>query len=146
MPVAIWIASPRMWMFFTFVDSNVTKSTSHQRSFAVTTPAARAIAAARCGGRMFSTSARTGSWTSNFAGLVATSTSVRTWLGRYSTRPLYSSAHAFLNSPAFDVTSGFASRISTFDFGFARFKYHATWHARSYGPGGQRYGASGIDN
>ena len=59
--------------------------------------------------------------------------------------PLYSSAHAFLNSAPFDVTSPLPSRISTFDFGFARLKYHATWQARSYGPGGQRYGATGID-
>ena len=59
--------------------------------------------------------------------------------------PLYSSAHAFLNSAAFDVTSPLPSRISTFDRGFARLKYHATWHARSYGPGGQRYGATGIE-
>ena len=59
--------------------------------------------------------------------------------------PLYSSAHAFLNSPALDVTSGLPSRIRTLDFGFACLKYHATWQARSYGPGGQRYGATGME-
>ena len=77
-PVAIWIASPRTWTFFTLTDSNVRKSTSHQRSLAVTTPAARAIAPARCGGTTFSTSAFTLSCTSNFAVRVATSTSVST--------------------------------------------------------------------
>ena len=39
MPGAIWIASPSTWMFFTLIDSNVRKSTSHQRLFAVITPA-----------------------------------------------------------------------------------------------------------
>jgi hypothetical protein len=112
--------------------------------FAVTTFAARAIAPARCGGTTFSTSAFTSSAVSNFAVRVARSTSVSTLFGRYSTRPRYSSAHAFLNSPAFDVTSGLPSQISTFERGFARLKYHATWHARSYGPGGQRYGATGM--
>ena len=50
----------------------------HQRSFAVTTPAARAIAPARCGGTTLSTSALTASRISNFAVFVATSTSVST--------------------------------------------------------------------
>ena len=86
---------------------------------------------ARCGGSTFSTSALTGSSVSNLAVSVATSTPVRTWLGRYSTMPLYSSAQAFLNSPALDVTSGLASRTSTLDFGLARLKYQATWQARS---------------
>src|SRR6185436_2536699 len=58
---------------------------------------------------------------------------------------LYSSAQAFLKSGPFDVTSPLPSRISTLDLGFARLKYQATWHARSYGPGGHRYGATGIE-
>ncbi len=138
MPGATWIESPSTWTFFTLTDSKVRKSTSHQRSFAVTTPAERAMAPARCGGTTFSTSALTASCTSNFAVRVATSTSVSTWLPRYSTMPLYSSAQAFLNSGPFDVTSPLPSRISTFDLGLARLKYHATWQARSYGPGGHR--------
>ena len=128
---AIWIASPSTWMFFTLIDSNVRKSTSHQRLFAVITPACRAMFPARCGGTAFSTSALTSSAVSNFAVFVRQSTSVITWFGRYSTMPLYSSDQARLNRPAFDVTSGLPSRTSTLDFGFAFLKYHATWHARS---------------
>ena len=78
-----------------------------------------------------STSALTSSAVSNFTVRVAASTDVATWLLRYSTMPLNSSAHARLNSAAFEVTSGLPSRISTFDFGLARLKYHATWQARS---------------
>ena len=75
---AIWIASPSTCTFFTLIDSKVRKSTSHQRLFAVITPAARAIAPARCGGSTLSTSALTSSAVSNFAVSVRTSTSVRT--------------------------------------------------------------------
>ena len=59
--------------------------------------------------------------------------------------PRYVSLQAFMNSAFFDCTSSLPSRISTFDFGFARRKYQATWQARSYGPGGQRNGARGIE-
>ena len=34
---------------------------------------------------------------------------------------------------------------STLLRGFARLKYQATWHARSYGAGGQRNGARGME-
>ena len=102
------------------------------------------MAPARIGGSTFSTSARTSSCSSNFTLRVRASTATALCCGRYSTMPAYCSAHTFLKSAGFDCTSGFASRISTFARGLAALNQLATWQARSYGPGGQRYGDSGI--
>ena len=43
-----------------------------------------------------------------------------------------------------DLRTGLPSQMMILERGFARLRYHATWQTRSYGPGGQRYGATGI--
>src|SRR5258706_4306971 len=133
------VASPRTWIPLTAFDSIVRQSTSHQRFVPATRPALRAISPAPCGGTTFSTSAFTSS-TSSLTVIVFGSTPIALELPRYS-RLLYRSFQAALESPSFDVTSGFASSTSTLERGFACLKYAATTLARSYGPGGQRYGA-----
>ncbi|EXI71530.1 MAG: hypothetical protein AW07_03592 [Candidatus Accumulibacter sp. SK-11] len=44
------------------------------------------------------------------------------------------------------MTLSLASRMITFEPGLWVLKYQAIWLARSYGPGGQRYGAFGMDS
>ncbi len=85
-------------------------------------PDCTAIAPARIVGSTFSTSAFTSSWTSNFTVLLLAITAVALCWPRYSTIPGYISAQTFLNSGPLDVTSGFASRISTLERGFAALK------------------------
>src|SRR6188474_2096091 len=144
MPGPDSVASPSTCTPLTAFDSIVRQSTSHQRLLVVMSPACRAIVPAPCGGTTLSTSPFTSS-TSSFTVIVFASTPTALALPRYSMTPPYKSFHAALNRPGFEVTSGFASSTSTFDFGFACLKYAATMLARSYGPGGQRYGATGID-
>ncbi len=110
---AIWMASPITWILDAARDSKVTKSTSHHLPLAVASPADTAIAPARWGGSTLSTSARSSSCTSNLSVRVAGSTSTALNCGRYSTRPGYCDAHTLRNSPALEVMSGLASRIST---------------------------------
>ena len=54
------------------------------------------------------------------------------------------SRQAARKSAVFEMMFWFASRMTSLDLGLLCLRYHATWQARSYGPGGQRYAAGGI--
>src|SRR6185295_1415563 len=143
-PPAASVASPSTWTPFTVLDSIVRQSMSHQRLFPATRPTWRAMFPAPCGGTTFSTSPFTSS-TSSLTVMVLASTPIAFEFPRYSRVPPYKSFHAVLKRPGFEVTSGLASSTRTFDRGLACLKYAATTLARSYGPGGQRYGAIGTE-
>src|SRR2546425_191479 len=53
------------------------------------------------------------------------------------------SRQAARKSAVFEMMFWFASRMTSLDLGLLCLRYHATWQARSYGPGGQRYAAGG---
>src|SRR5438046_7869832 len=55
-----------------------------------------------------------------------------------------SSRQAARKSAVFEMMFWFASRMTSLDLGLLCLRYHATWQARSYGPGGQRYAAGGM--
>src|SRR6266566_417474 len=50
------------------------------------------------------------------------------------------SRQAARKSAVFEMMFWFASRMTSLDLGLLCLRYHATWQARSYGPGGQRLG------
>ena len=53
-------------------------------------------------------------------------------------------SHALRKSAVLETTLGLASSTMSFARGFFVLRYHATWHARSYGPGGHRYAMGGT--
>ncbi len=83
------------------------------------------------GGNTLSTSAFTSSCTSTSITPARPSTPTTLCCGRYSIMPAYCSAQALRKMAPWDVMSGFASSTSTLLRGLARWKYQATWHARS---------------
>ena len=137
-------ASPITWTPGTSRLSKLLGSTGHQPVRSAT-PAAAAMRPARCGGMTLATAA----WCapkSVCTVLLAASTPVTlppSDSDTHSSSPGYSCAQAAWNSRCLLNTS-LASSTSSFDFGLCVFKCHAIRLARSYGPGGQRYGLAGT--